>query len=79
MHWFRRPEPKELGNEAFKTKDLETAVAHYSTGLERTQGTAQRDERAKLLANRSAARAAARLAPRRASGRLPIELDVRRE
>ena len=57
LNWLRRPDAKELGNEAFKEKNLDEAVLQYTRGLERCQGTAQTEERSKLLANRSAAHA----------------------
>ena len=57
LNWLRRPDAKELGNSAFKEKNLDEAVLQYTRGLERCQGTAQTEERSKLLANRSAAHA----------------------
>ena len=57
LNWLRRPDAKELGNESFKEKNLDEAVLQYTRGLERCQGTAQTEERSKLLANRSAAHA----------------------
>ena len=57
LNWLRRPDAKELGNEAYKEKNLDEAVLQYTRGLERCQGTAQTEERSKLLANRSAAHA----------------------
>lgn len=53
--WFKGPDAKELGNDAFKEKDMVEAIYHYSNGLDQCQGTAQAPERMKLLANRSAA------------------------
>ena len=55
MNWFRRPDEKELGNASFKEKKLDDAIMHYTYGLEQCQGTSQTAERARLLANRSAA------------------------
>mmetsp|Transcript_16756 Transcript_16756/g.25180 ORF Transcript_16756/g.25180 Transcript_16756/m.25180 type:complete len:171 (-) Transcript_16756:114-626(-) len=59
MDWigraFKRSDPREIGNEAFKNKDLDQAVASYSEGLEQLVGTDQKEQRATLLSNRSAA------------------------
>ena len=55
MNWFKRPDEKELGNASYKEKKLDEAIMHYTHGLEQCQGTSQTQERARLLANRSAA------------------------
>mmetsp|Transcript_7122 Transcript_7122/g.21745 ORF Transcript_7122/g.21745 Transcript_7122/m.21745 type:complete len:169 (-) Transcript_7122:255-761(-) len=60
MTWFGwvARDVKEEGNRAFNEKEPEKAVALYSEGLEQLVGSAQREKRATLLSNRSAAYAA---------------------
>jgi len=56
MAWlFKRPDEKERGNQAFKDKKLDDAILLYSQGLDNCRGTAQTEQRSKLLANRAAA------------------------
>lgn len=55
FNYFRRPDEKELGNDKFKDKEFDEAILHYTQGLEQCRGSTQAEERAKLLANRSAA------------------------
>lgn len=57
LSWNRR-DLKEEGNKAFNEKEPEKAIALYSEGLEHLVGSAQREKRATLLSNRSAAYAA---------------------
>lgn len=55
--WHRSRDVKEEGNKAFAERDLEKAVALYSEGLAQLVGSTQREKRATLLSNRSAAQA----------------------
>lgn len=56
MTWFGwRRDLKEEGNKAFNDKEPDKAIALYSEALEQLVGSAQREKRATLLSNRSAA------------------------